>query len=859
MDLSQKDLLLVLVLCLVGLAFIWVPLQGGIPLFLLSYLLLLVLPGYTLILFLKPGMSLPSRLICGFFLSLALLVGIFFIIILLELYIIIDYLPSFLLVFSILVASAHYLRSRSVPEKDKGQLTLYESIERAQRVRNIVNEDNKVPEEPLELEPAEKEPAITEVYQKLDYISPKEVEDHPPEPAREAPKMVREDVKPLRDEHLQNGFEDKKPKPEVSHPLWRQDVPAEEGFCCWDLFVVILLTALTLAFLNMDLFINPLHTSLLAYLSMLFLFGYVLVVVIYPVPKRIRIGSRLVASIIIGILIFAATFLLYTLNLLSFIPAPFFYAIAILIVLVVFVAIFRRKTAVKELEKEEEPPYEDILIDHDQEAIKAREEAEALPEEEPVIIPEHVILQEEEPDEDIETIIPEIVALKQVLEEDEVLSQDQTPHREEEVNPPLKDEDVEAIIPEIVDLKHVLQEDENLPMEEPLAEDEVEVIIPEHTASQAEEEISQKKESTLKTDKTESKIMPEEPYEPEKQSITPETKAETLEVTKEAPMKSEETPQNLETPSEEKPGMVFPWIERQKEKSSPHVYEDKPHPIIPKRIRSTRPTDLILVVILTLLTASFVLIPTLNETPIKYVLGTLLVIFVSGYSLIAVIFPHRDDLDNIERVALSFGLSIAITPLIALTLYYTPWGINLDPILISLTGFTLSLCLIAFIRRHRLSNNEKFGLTFGQLFQEGPRKNRILKFILILVILLAISLVAFLVMQSIDNNKFTEFYLLGPDGKASNYPTNLTLEQNATVIVGVVNRESATTSYKLIIRVNDTIIKMQDFTLQDKEEKKITVNFIDNMTGRKKMDFLLFKAPDYNNFYRDLQLWYQVS
>lgn len=840
---------MVLVLGLVGLAFLWAPIPAGIPLFLLSYLLLLVLPGFALISYLKPGMRLPSRWIYGFLLSLALMVGIFSIIVLLELEGVLDYLPSFLLIFSMLVASAHYLRSRSVPEKDKGQLTLFESIERAQRVRSIVTEENDVSEEAPE--PVTDEPAISSFYK---------AEPAPEaELAPEAPKEIREDVKPLRDEHLQNGFEDKKPKPEVSHPLWRQDVPAEEGFCCWDLFVVILLTALTLAFLNMDLFINPLYTSLLAYLSMLFLFGYVLVVVIYPVPKRMRIGSRLVASIIIGILIFAVTFLLYTLNLLSFIPEPFFYAVAILIVLVVYLAVFRRRTAMKKLEKGEEPPYEDILIDHDQEAIKAREEGEALTEVEPVIIPEHFILQEEEPDEDIETIIPEIAALKQVLEEDEVLSPNQTPHREGEVKPPLKDEDVEAIIPEIADLKHVLEEDKTLPREEPHAEYEVEVIIPEHAASQAEEEISQKKESTLKTDETESKILPEETLEPEKQPIVPETKVETPEVINEALMKFEETPQNPETPSEEKPGLVFPWIERQKEKSSPHIYEDKPHPIIPKRLRSTRPTDLILVVILTLLTASSVLIPTLNETPIKYVLGTLLVIFLSGYSLIAVIFPHRDDLDNIERMALSFGLSIAITPLIALTLYYTPWGINLDPILIYLTAFTLPLCLIAYLRRRRLSNNEKFGLTFGQFFQEGPRKNRILKFILILVILLAISLVAFLVMKPIDNNKFTEFYLLGPDGKAINYPTNLTVEQNATVIVGVVNRESATTSYKLIIRVNDTIIKVQDFTLQDKEEKEITVNFIDNMTGRKKMDFLLFKAPDYNNFYRDLQLWYQVS
>jgi len=45
-----------------------------------------------------------------------------------------------------------------------------------------------------------------------------------------------------------------------------------------------------------------------------------------------------------------------------------------------------------------------------------------------------------------------------------------------------------------------------------------------------------------------------------------------------------------------------------------------------------------------------------------------LVLFLPGYTLIATLFPRKDDLDGIERVALSFGLSIAITPLLGLAL-----------------------------------------------------------------------------------------------------------------------------------------------------------------------------------------------
>ena len=89
------------------------------------------------------------------------------------------------------------------------------------------------------------------------------------------------------------------------------------------------------------------------------------------------------------------------------------------------------------------------------------------------------------------------------------------------------------------------------------------------------------------------------------------------------------------------------------------------------------PKDLALVILLTLSCIPFVLIPPLNETPVRIVLGLLLVLFLPGYSLIAALFPGKGDLDGIERIALSFGLSIAVVPLLGLALNYTPFGSRL--------------------------------------------------------------------------------------------------------------------------------------------------------------------------------------
>src|SRR3972149_42796 len=96
-----------------------------------------------------------------------------------------------------------------------------------------------------------------------------------------------------------------------------------------------------------------------------------------------------------------------------------------------------------------------------------------------------------------------------------------------------------------------------------------------------------------------------------------------------------------------------------------------------------RELDLLLVVASSLvLTAIILAIP--SAKPARIILGLPFVLFFPGYALMAALFPRKDDIDPIERVALSLGLSIAVVPLIGLALNYSPWGIRLDPILASL-------------------------------------------------------------------------------------------------------------------------------------------------------------------------------
>ena len=87
-----------------------------------------------------------------------------------------------------------------------------------------------------------------------------------------------------------------------------------------------------------------------------------------------------------------------------------------------------------------------------------------------------------------------------------------------------------------------------------------------------------------------------------------------------------------------------------------------------KFLKVKLPIDLLIIDILSvLLILSIIFIP---ATVARVILGLPFLLFFPGYVLVAALFP-RGEIDGIERVALSFGMSIAVTALIGLGLNYT--------------------------------------------------------------------------------------------------------------------------------------------------------------------------------------------
>jgi uncharacterized membrane protein len=267
-------------------------------------------------------------------------------------------------------------------------------------------------------------------------------------------------------------------------------------------------------------------------------------------------------------------------------------------------------------------------------------------------------------------------------------------------------------------------------------------------------------------------------------------------------------------------------------------------------------------------------------------LAILLVLFVPGYVLVAALFPgslspKKPEIDWIERIALSFGLSVALVPLLGLLLDFTPIGIRFVPIVVTIALFTLGMGYLAFWRRMRLPPAQRLSLTLDVDLAEWMEYSALDKGLTVALaasVVVAGGTLAYVVMTPRPGERFTEFYLLGPGGNATGYPTNLTVNRPGTMIIGVVNHEAAKANYTVrvdlvgvrnrynatagfneSVEVNRTTWSWFNATLADGANWTRPYTFSIASVALWKVQFLLFKDGGFSSAYRELHLYVRVS
>jgi uncharacterized membrane protein len=286
-------------------------------------------------------------------------------------------------------------------------------------------------------------------------------------------------------------------------------------------------------------------------------------------------------------------------------------------------------------------------------------------------------------------------------------------------------------------------------------------------------------------------------------------------------------------------------------------------------MKSKLDKDLWLIGILTIVLA--VVIAFFPSTVARIILGLPFLLFFPGYALMSALFPKKGSLGGVERVALSFGLSLAVVPLIGLILNFTPWGIRLEPILISLAVFIIVGSGVAWYRREKLAPEERFAVSFNiRLSSREGRSmaDKVLSVVLVVAIAGAIGTLGYVVATPRVGEKFTEFYILGPNGKAEDYPTELMVGEEGKVILGIVNHEQEEVRYTVEVWIDGEKGKVRiggeerdeiDIELGNGEKWKQEVGFVPQKAGEgQKVEFVLYKDGE-PYFEEPPYLWIDVD
>lgn len=284
---------------------------------------------------------------------------------------------------------------------------------------------------------------------------------------------------------------------------------------------------------------------------------------------------------------------------------------------------------------------------------------------------------------------------------------------------------------------------------------------------------------------------------------------------------------------------------------------------ITNKVENVVGLDIAIVEILATLLIIFVF--TLPDGNILRILfGLPFLLFLPGYSLVSAMWTRKSELDWLERVALSLGLSIAIVALAGLGLNYTPWGITLTSVVICLYFLILILVSVTWLRRSRLSPEERFSLKFDFLSENlnaMSSTDKVMVLIIAIVIVIGGGMLIYIAMHP-PEEQYTELYLLDENGTTDDYPSNLSVNESGSIIIVVVCHEQQTTDYMIVITlmpesgINRTFAEY-NLTLADDEEWRQVFNFSVNESGKYKLDIGLLK-DDETTPYATTHIWIDV-
>jgi len=271
--------------------------------------------------------------------------------------------------------------------------------------------------------------------------------------------------------------------------------------------------------------------------------------------------------------------------------------------------------------------------------------------------------------------------------------------------------------------------------------------------------------------------------------------------------------------------------------------------------------DLKIIVAITL--TLFVVTVGVSVPPLRIILGLFSVLFIPGYVFVCALFPRRQSLDGIERVALSLGLSLALVPLLGIIVSLTPWGIQLNSIVSSLGLWTVVFTVFAWRQRQHLVGDERFEIEWQPIKQwlrkPRPLRETVISTVLTLVAVVAVGVLIWKIQDPSQGEEFTEFYILGPELKIQDYITSFDLNMPEDYNLGIVNHENRIESYSVRAYLDGVEVGSVGQLLLENEEMwegQIQITPVNSGT-QQILEFRLFRNASAEEF-QNLRLFVDV-
>lgn len=201
---------------------------------------------------------------------------------------------------------------------------------------------------------------------------------------------------------------------------------------------------------------------------------------------------------------------------------------------------------------------------------------------------------------------------------------------------------------------------------------------------------------------------------------------------------------------------------------------------------------------------------------VRVPLGVLFVFVLPGYALTAALFPRTTvgpgrslSIGGIERLVLAVGLSLAIVPLVSISLTLLSFSIGIYSVVVSLGTFIVASVLVATVRTYRTTPDERYSPvpdSVRSLDRQVLTVNKI-SVIFAIALLLAGGGLAAAVVGSGDGDSYTELALQAPDETgeltADAYPDSLSVGEPEPLHVEIENHEHRSVEYTVVVLLED--------------------------------------------------------